>query len=239
MNKKIYQRNKHDILNAKGNDSIFTLYLSTDLSSDYYSEKCSEHTFFTPQKAGLSTIRLSIEALLLEADKKNDDEKKDLLFNWLKEYAQKTTYEISIPVLRDTTLAPKNQSGLIISTVFDYSLSVYLKTNGLYKAFKRILSAEIIDVLSNAIFPTLKDHIITYFSSTPVTIQSRLNNTDGAITGWSFASKSPVEDRMQKIAKSVNTPFKDVYQSGHWVFSPSGLPTAVITAKLAVNKMLK
>lgn len=234
-----YEENKSCILKGKGNDSIFTLYLTTGLDPEYYFGKCSEHTFYTPHHSGLSTMDLSAKAALAKARQESEESRKGLLLDWIKEYAQKTTYEISIPVLRDAAMAPEGKSGLIVSTVFDFPLTEYFRELGLYEEFKEVLSQEIIQVLTQSIFPELKENILDHFASTPLTIESRLNNTHGAITGWSFTGPPPVEDRLKKIARSIDTPFKDVYQSGHWVFSPSGLPTAIITAKLAVDKILK
>lgn len=239
VNMDTYKNNKKQILSAKGNDSIFSLYLSTEFCPKYYLGKCSEHTFYTPQKAGLSSMQYSASELLSLLNGAAKDSKKQLLFSWIKEYAQKTTFEISIPALRDSSLAPAGKSGLIVSTVFDYELTSFINENCFYEEFKDVFSRTIIESLNSTIFPKIKENIISMFSSTPLTIQNRLNNSDGAITGWAFTMKPPVENRMKKIAKAVNTPFKDIYQSGHWVFSPSGFPTSIITAKLAVNKILR
>ena len=103
--------------------------------------------------------------------------------------------------------------------------------------FKKYMEKAIIKSLSKDLFIKLEDEIIDSFSSSPLTIKNRLNNSEGAITGWSFTEKSPAEDRMKKIAKSIETPFKNIYQIGHWTFSPSGLPTSIITAKLAVDRI--
>lgn len=234
-----YMAKKANILSAVGNESIFTVYLSTTLPKTYFNGKCSEHTFFTPVKAGLSTLSLSLPDLLSKIHTTPFSENKALIWKWLKEYAQKTTYEISIPVLRDETLAPEGQSALIISMVFDYALTAYLNQHGLYEAFKTFFTQQMIAVLSDSIFPGLQKALIDQFSSSPLTIKNRFGNSEGAITGWSFSSQPPVVDQLTKIAQSVKTPFPHIYQSGQWVFSPSGLPTAIITAKLAVNQLLK
>ncbi|NLY81534.1 MAG: NAD(P)/FAD-dependent oxidoreductase [Clostridiales bacterium] len=233
VNRKKYLEQKKAILKAKGNDSIFTLYIESELELDYYMDKCSEHCFYAPKKTGLGSMGLS--KLDLIENKSN----KEAVFKWIKEYSEKTTYEISIPVLRDDKLAPEGKSGLIVSTVFDYGLTEYIKENNMYEEFKEFLSQRIISVLTNSIFPNLDENILEYFSSTPITIETRLNNSDGAITGWSFSDKQPVESSLKKIAKSVETPFDNIYQSGHWVFTPSGLPTAIITAKVAADKINK
>jgi len=45
------------------------------------------------------------------------------LDEWLRRYLDHTTYEISCPVLRDPALALVGQTGLIVSSFFDYSLT--------------------------------------------------------------------------------------------------------------------
>ena len=234
---KLYHHKKELINNAHGNDSIYSLYLTTNFNTDYYSDKCSEHTFFTPTLDGLSSMEMG-EKELLDLLKQNKS-KKLILKKWLKEFANKTTYEISIPVLRNKALAPDNKSAIIVSTVFDYDLTAYLKEENLYEYLKENLNNEIINCLNNTLFTSLKDNIIKYQSSSPITIEERFNNTDGAITGWSFSSTLPIEHRMNKMAKSINTPFKDIHKTGHWSFSPTGLPTSIILGKVVADRIIK
>jgi phytoene dehydrogenase-like protein len=235
-NRKEYNVLKNKIQKSHGNDSLFSLYLSTNLSPEYYKDKCSCHSFYTPNKIGLSSMQYN-QMELLDKLKAKKSGHKEILFKWIDEFVSKTTFEISIPVLRDDSLAPDNKSAIIISTVFDYDLTKFIKDISLYKEFKIYMEKAIISSLSKNLFAKLKDEIIESFSSSPLTIQRRLNNSEGAITGWSFTEKSPAEDRMKKIAKSIETPFKNIYQIGHWTFSPSGLPTSIITAKLAADKI--
>ena len=234
-----YEAKKAQILQSHGSGSVFTLNILTNLGIEYYTGKCAEHTFFTPEKSGLSSLPVSVEHLMKMLEPLSAAEKKSKLRHWLWQFALKTTYEISVPVMRDHALAPDGKSALIVSTVFSFELTEFLRTNGLYEVFKSALSLSIIDVLSGSVFPGLKESVTEHFSSTPITIQNTYSNTDGAITGWSFSKKPPIEDRLKKIAKSVDTPFKDIYQCGHWTFSPSGLPTSIITAKLAADKIIK
>jgi len=71
-------------------------------------------------------------------------------------------------------------------------------------------------------------------------LQQRNGSTDGAITGWSFTNHPmPAENRLIKIANSVKTPLPDVFQAGQWTYSPSGLPVALITGKVAADAIHK
>lgn len=231
-----YQELNKNIQSSHGNDSLFSIYLTTNLSPDYYKDKCSCHTFYTPSKVGISTMKMD-HKILLEKLRASKNDKESILYSWIDEFVSKTTFEISIPVLRDKNLAPRGKSAMIVSAVFDYDLTKYISSISLYEKFKRYMEKAVIEELSKKLFVELKKEIIHCSSSSPLTIERLLNNSDGAITGWSFNKKTPTEDRMKKIAKAIETPFKDIYQIGHWTFSPSGLPTAIITAKLAVDKL--
>ena len=147
---------------------------------------------------------------------------------------------VPVPVMRDSSLAPQGKTGLIISTLFEYSLVNEIEEQGWYEAFKEFCSREIIDTLDAAIFPKLKDEVIESFASTPLTIEKLTANSEGAITGWAFTNSSiPAINTMTKVAQSVITPIPDVMQAGQWTFSPSGLPMSVLTGKLAADRVIK
>jgi phytoene dehydrogenase-like protein len=82
--------------------------------------------------------------------------------------------------------------------------------------------------------------VLDHFSATPLTVEKRTGSTDGAITGWAFTNDPmPAESRLIKIANAVNTPLPDIHQAGQWTYSPSGFPVALITGKLAADKIDK
>lgn len=234
-----YEYKKAILAEKKGNDSLFQLYISTDLPRSYYSEKFSGHIFYMPSKEGLSTLIQSEVALIEHLKYKTFDGKKQHLKTWLIDFAKKTTFEISVPVVRDESLAPAGKAAVILSTLFSYDLSKYLLEEQLYDYFKKTFTEAIFDILNQTLLPGWKEHIIHHIVATPITIESRLNNTNGAITGWSFSEEIPVESRLWKIASSIKTPFPRIFQSSQWSFSPSGFPTSIITAKLASNQVHK
>jgi len=234
-----YQETKDKLLKAKGNDSLYQMYISVDLDKAFYKEKCSGHIFYMPEKKGLSSLSYTPEALMKHIEALPFEKQKDALESWLEEFAKVTTYEISIPILRDDSLAPKGKSSVIISTLFDYDLTMWLSEQKLYNVFKKKLSEAIIHTLDQTLLKGWKDKIMNVIEATPLTIKSRLNNTGGAITGWSFRGDIPVESKLFKIAKSIYTPFPYIYQSSQWSFSPSGFPTSIVTAKIASNKIDK
>ncbi len=234
-----YSMKQREMANAKGNDSIFQMYVSVDLDKSYYQDKFSGHVFYMPQSKGLNRLDLSTKDLITSLSSLNKVDQISLLTSWLNQFAKTTTYEISVPILRDDTLAPKGQSSVIISTLFDYELTHWLSQNELYDMFKQLFSKAIIDILDQTLLIGWKSKIISSIEATPLTIESRLNNTNGAITGWSFVGEIPVQSKLFKIASSINTPFPSIYQSSQWSFSPSGFPTSIVTAKIAANKIHK
>ncbi len=212
-----------------GNDSIFTLFLSSELDQSYFSEVATGHFFYTPSREGQS-----------QAGAPPQSGTWDSIKAWLEKYLALTTYEISIPALRDRSLAPNGKTGLIISVLFDYQLTKYLHEQGLEERFRDFTKKTILETLEQSIYPGLTQSVIDSFTSTPLTIQDLAGTTDGAITGWAFTNKPmPAESRLIKIANAVNTPLPDVYQAGQWTYSPSGLPISLITGKLAADKIQK
>ena len=228
------QKRQAFIQNKQGNDSVLSLYVTVNLSPDYFKACCSAHTFYTPRLAGLSSL---IETLHDVSHRLTDVAE---IYNWLRQYYEYTTYEISIPVLRDQTLAPPEKTGLIISTLMDYELVKKLEVQGEYDAFKELSATCILDVLEKTLFKDINLDVEDQFVSTPITMTRYTKNTEGAITGWSFTNdKNPAVQNMTKVASSVLTPIPNVYQAGQWTFSPSGLPISILTAKLAATKAIK
>lgn len=233
--RKAVEARRQELADLSGCDSILTLYLTVDLDKSYFGSKSNPHFFYTPDRAGLSSLDVTCEE---NAGRRSSD--RQACIDYLKRYLQLTTYEISCPVLRDETLAPAGKTGLIISTLFDYSLTSQIAGQGWYEDFKKLAADSIVDTLDKSIYPGLKAKVMDSFVSTPLTIQRLTGNTDGAITGWAFTNKTiPVVHRTTEVAKSVLTPMPDVLQAGQWAYSPSGLPIAIMTGKLAADRAIK
>ena len=220
---------KQLVADKKGNDSIYTMFLGVDLDKDYFANKTTPHLFYTPSRAGHSgagPLPLGQEREAIE--------------KWLEGYLNLTTYEISIPVLRDSTMAPEGKTGLIISVLFDHALTKQIEEQGWYEAFKGIAEQKMLTVLNASIFPGIKDHVHHVFSATPLTLANLTGNHEGAITGWSFTNRPvPAESRLPKIMNAIKTPLPGVYQCGQWTYSPSGLPISLITGKIAADRVIK
>jgi phytoene dehydrogenase-like protein len=234
------QARQKAIAEKTGGDSVFTLYLTTNLDKAYFAVISNAHFFYTPSISGLSHASLG---QLIEASRKDPAQftgDKTRITAWLKRFLDLNTYEISCPVLRDCSLAPEGRTGLIISILFDYSLTKHIQTLGWMEEFRQLMTDHMIGVLDSSIYPGLKAAVIDSFTSTPLTLERISGNSDGAITGWAFTNDfMPAVNKLPQIASSVLTPIPNIYQAGQWTYSPSGLPISILTGKLAADKILK
>jgi len=224
------------ILTKRGGDSVFSLFLAINEPLDTFRSISNGHFFYTPSKQGLrestwDTLRIIIEDF--------ENTSKEAIIQWVEDYCKLNTYEISIPGLRDTSLVPKNKTGLIASLFFEYDLMKKVQDAGWYDEFKSIIENCILEVLSNSIYPNIKDKILFHFSSTPISISKRVGSSEGAITGWSFEEPVPVVQGILNIFKSVKTPIPNIQQAGQWAYNPSGVPIAILTGLVAAKNLMK
>lgn len=224
---------KNLLIGKRGGDSIYSLFLGVDLDKDYFKERASAHCFYTPNKIGQSQVMSRLKTIKHSKDQNEINQ-------WMNDYLEYTTYEIAIPSLRNSKLAPQGKTGLVVSVLMDYDFIKNIKELGFYEEFKKLSESKMIDVLNNTIYEGLKEKIIHRFSSTPLTLERLSGNLDGGITGWAFTNDSiPAISKMTKVAKSCLTPVPNVLQAGQWTFSPSGLPISILTGKIAVDKAIK
>ncbi|MCF7832297.1 MAG: NAD(P)/FAD-dependent oxidoreductase [Candidatus Marinimicrobia bacterium] len=237
----IINNKNEELEDLLGGDSVLSLNISVDLDRSYFSNICSEHFFYTPDATGMSTVDTGgIESVLKSKHITNPQRAKQIIKDYLCEFFKMNTYEISIPVLRDETLAPKGKTGLIISTLFDYQLAKLIKDMGWYDEFMTFTENCMIQALTNSVYPELKENIIDQFSSSPLSIEKWTSNTQGAITGWAFTNDHmPVINKITGMFSAVDTPLPHIYQAGQWSYSPSGLPIAILSGKRAADKIIK
>jgi phytoene dehydrogenase-like protein len=243
MNKKAVrniQAKQRSLSGKIGGDSIFTLYLTLDLPKTYFTHVSNAHFFYTPSIAGLSHASLNELFIKNLNNPTRFTSDKALIITWLKQFLELTTYEISCPVLRDASLAPEGKTGLIISTLFDFSLAKHIQAMGWYDESRKLMADHMVEVLEGSIYPGLKVAVIDSFTSTPLTIEKISGNSEGAITGWAFTNDFiPAVNSLPRVSSSVRTPIPDTYQAGQWTYSPSGLPISILTGKLAADRLLK
>lgn len=228
-------QHKESLEMRRGGDSVFTLYIGSTLSPDYFAKKSDPHLFYTPAKEGLGQLfRSELKTLLCSSPLDREQ-----VFAWVDDYCKRTTYEISIPCLRDASLSPEGKSGLIVSFLFEYDLVRAVQDEHWYAEFKEYVCKSMIAVLESSLYPGLSDSIELQFASTPLTIESTFSSSEGGITGWSFEQSSPVVHSLPKIPQSVLTPIPSVYQAGQWAYSPAGIPTAILTGWYAHDAIVR
>ena len=233
---KRFEDEKQKILRHRGGDSVFTLFLQVDEPLETFRRKASGHFFYTPLKQGLGKIHREELDALLAGPGIHD---RQIVLDWLDRFTALNTYEISIPGLKDPSLAPEGKTGLIISFLAEYDLFRAIQIEGWYEEFVTAIENRVIKVITGSVYPWLEDSITGRFSFSPLSIENRIASSEGAITGWSFRSPVPVVHRIQIADRSVLTPVPSVFQAGQWAYSPAGVPMSILTGRLAANKVLK
>lgn len=217
-------------------ESVFTLFLAVDQPKEYFANISKGHFIYTPQTRGLGQLHRST---LDDIKARFSDISKQELFAWLKDFCHYNSYEISIPVLKDESLAPKNKTGLVVSFLCDGELWRLAKEKGWYEELKAKTTEYMLQELENTIYPDLQKNLLFIDIATPCTLMRMFNTRGGAITGWSLEGAIPVPNDLLHIAKTPYTAIPNVYKAGQWAYSPSGVPVAILTGRIAASKILK
>jgi len=217
-------------------ESAFTIFLGVNESLEYFQKISRGHFIYTPKSEGLGELHRSrLEELKNSFPRISRQE----LFNWLKDFCERNSYEISIPALKDRSLAPAGRTGLVISVLFDGSLWSLVEKAGWLDELKEKTRDFMLDALENSIYPGLRKKILFMETASPVTLMRMFNNACGAITGWSLEKRAPVPDSLTGIITAVKTAIPAVFKAGQWSYSPSGVPVAILTGKIAATAMAK
>jgi phytoene dehydrogenase-like protein len=224
------------VLSSKGAESVFILFTGVNRPLEYFQARGGEHMFYTPDRKGLGDLHLQKrESLLENFDQKSREE----VLDWVEKYIRYNTFEISIPAIRDASLAPEGQTGLMISFLFDHGIVEKIDAAGWYPEFKEFIEERTIEILSETIYKGLDDDVLFKFSSTPLTINKVAGSSEGAIIGWSFETAIPVVHQLKDIPKSVQTSIPGVLKAGQWAYSPAGVPIAMLTGWYASQDIIK
>ncbi|MFW6260597.1 MAG: hypothetical protein ACOC6J_03335, partial [Spirochaetota bacterium] len=230
---------RDELARHEGGDSVFSVFLAVDEPPEYFASKSHGHFFYTPDPRGLGdrrTRRLEELVSALEAGSAGWDE----VAAYLREFLARNTFEISIPVLKDPAMAPPGKTGLIVSWLFDYRLTELIRERGWYDEVRELCMDEAVRILSASVYPGIDAKVEDRFATTPHSIAGRTGSTGGAITGWELGpAPVPVVHKMQQVSAAVTTPVPGVFKAGQWAYSPSGLPIALLTGKLAAQRAVR
>lgn len=231
-----FEESKTKMLKSRGNDSVFSLYLEVDEPLDSFREIAHGHFFYTPLRSGLGeTHRKELDELLSNFENTS----KEQVLSWLDRFTKLNTFEISIPGLKDSRFVPEGKTGMIISLLTEYNLFKEIQKAGWLSEFITELENRMIDVMSESIYPMLKQKVTGRFSFSPLNIENRVGSSEGAIVGWAFEKNMPVVSKIQFSDRSVLTPIPSIFQAGQWAYSPAGVPMSILTGKLAADKIIK
>jgi phytoene dehydrogenase-like protein len=233
-------RNREAFLARPGGDSVFSLFLGLSLPPEYFAERSRPHLFYTPETSGLGELRIErLEALKAEfrgLEPAQAGRWKDSVLAYLADFVRYNTLEISIPALRDPSLAPKGHTGLIVSVLLDYGLCSAALSALWFEEFRERLESLLIAALEAKLYPGIGRRVVDRFSITPLGLEREVGSSGGAITGWSFeGGPPPVVHHIHRATAAVRTPAPHVFQAGQWSYSPSGVPIALLTGKLAAD----
>lgn len=239
LSKRIIKRiNKQssEVLSAKAAESVFVMSVAVNRPTSFFKSNGGEHMFYSPSKDGLGDVnRLNKQDILEHFEDKSKEE----VMDWLNNFCLLNTYEVSIPALRDSSLAPKGKTGVMISCLFDYDVIKKIEARGWIEDFKLNMEDKIIEIFSENIYKDFKYDILFKFSTTPLTIEKITGNSEGAIVGWSFENKAPVYNKLKDLPKTAFTVIPNVYKASQWAYAPAGVPIAMLTGWHASQKIFK
>lgn len=229
-NKERFEKERKKILRSKSAESVFKVFLGVDEPPENFSSISNPHFFYTPSRIGINGLDKD------ELSKVKTSMNRKEISDWLHRFCERSSYEISIPVLRDKTLAPEGKTGIIVNFFFDYDLTKKIYDAGWYNDFKMEVEDNIVSMLNNSIYPGIKERVIFKFSSTPLTISRYVGTSEGSIVGWAFGQSLPIKNNLMS---SFRTPLLEVYKAGQWVYQPAGVPIAILTGKQAALNILR
>lgn len=231
-----FEETKRKMLKSRGTDSVFSLFLEVDEPLESFRKIAHGHFFYTPSKSGLGeTHREELDNMLRNFEKVT----KEQVLSWLDRFTKLNTFEISIPGLKDASLVPEGKTGIIISLLTEYNLFKEVQKADWLTEFIHELENCMINVVTDSVYPMLKQKITRRFSFSPLNIENRVGSSEGAIVGWAFEKDMPVVSKIQYSDRSVMTPISTIYQAGQWAYSPGGVPMSILTGKLAADKIIK
>jgi len=152
----------------------------------------------------------------------------------------KSSISFFSPSERDNSLAPQDKGILSIYISADIKYNNYWQTEKdkdgsfirgeKYKKHKSDFAKALIHRVETELNLNIKDHILFYEVSTPITYYRYTGNRDGSIMG-----ARPGKENMQAKIAHYQTPIKNLYLSGHWAELGGGIP---ITTQTAINSSL-
>ena len=134
----------------------------------------------------------------------------------------------------DPTMAPKGKTVLtfMITTEYPYWEQLY-KDKEAYKIQKEQIAESVIQNLDK-LYPGIREDIEIIDVATPNTFVRYTGNWRGSYEGWLMTKKNLRQRNLMTLPK-----LKNFYMVGHWVSPGGGLPSGLLTGRIAVKKICK
>lgn len=185
--------------NMKASLSIFVVYIATDLNLEEFG---LDHESFQYSDF-------------------------DHELNYLNSCAGKVTWiGISIPSLKDNTLAPAGQHLVLLTTLVPYQI------DRSWKLAKTTYMTEML-ALANQFIPGLKKRILYIEGGSPQTMQRYTRNYRGAAYGWEM---SPDQSGPNRVPN--RSPIKGLFFAGHWAAPGGGVYGAAVSGMQTAKAIL-
>ncbi|MFC2102767.1 phytoene desaturase family protein [Bacteroidota bacterium] len=134
----------------------------------------------------------------------------------------------------DPTLMPPGKSIFIFMINADFDYWQGLKENReSYVAEKKRIADALIDNVTD-LYPDFRDQVEVIDVATPNTFVRYTGNWQGSYEGWLMDRKSLMQRNLMTLPGLEN-----FYQVGHWAAPGGGLPSGLITGRIAVKKICK
>jgi all-trans-retinol 13,14-reductase len=227
-------RSRYVVSNADGRQTLLKLigeqYLSPKLVKELKETRLTDPIFLVSLGVDIDPKAMGFDGTTIVYNRSDNID--DL---WSGD-TEKCSLLIMMHSLLDPSQAPEGMATVQIVTPFPYKYMDYWKrekdgTRGKeYTELKEALADKLI-ALAEKIIPQLSKHIVCKDIATPLTYERYTLNSEGASHGWFPAPGAKM--------RSQKTPFKNLYQAGHWTFPGPGIPAVALSGRNAAQLVLK
>jgi all-trans-retinol 13,14-reductase len=227
-------RSRYVVSNADGRQTFLKLigeqYLSPKLAKELKETRLTDPFFLVSLGVDMDLKAMGFDGTIIIYNRSDNID--DI---WGGD-AEKCSLYIMMHSLRDPSQAPEGMATVQIETPFPYNYMGYWKreTDGTrgkeYTELKEALADKLI-ASAEKIIPQLSKHIVYKDIATPLTYERYTLNSEGASHGWFPAPGAKM--------RSQKTPFKNLYQAGHWTFPGCGIFTVALSGRNAAKLVLR
>ncbi|MDD7593043.1 MAG: NAD(P)-binding protein [Peptoniphilaceae bacterium] len=187
-------------------ESVLTCSVGLRRRPETFSATVPSHAFWTPRVDGISVLG--------PFPRSRDVQSSDVsaMARWLAAYLERTTFEISIPALRNLALAPDEATGVILSTILHQDVERAFVAAGAKDTFDAVVRDGFHQILERLV-PQFTDDLLFESYTTPCDLEAYTLNAGGAISGCHV---DPTASQAS-LVHAVGTGDPAIFQAGQWV----------------------